>query len=49
MLKDGLESRLKWECNFVLRYNAANLRKNGKEINLDTLYHTENYSRLYLL
>lgn len=46
MLRGGLKGRLKWECNFVPSYNVANLRNNGKEINLDTLYHTENYSKL---
>lgn len=46
MLRDGLKSRLKWECNFVVSYNAANLRNNVKEISFtDTLYHTENYSK----
>ena len=46
MLRGGLKNRLKWECNFVLSYNAAKLRNNGKEMNLDTLYHTENCSKL---
>lgn len=41
VLRNGLKSRLKWECHFVLSYNAANLTNNEKEINLDTLYPTE--------
>lgn len=29
ILRNGLKTRLEWECNFVLNQNAANLRNNG--------------------
>ena len=46
MLRYGLKTRVKWECNFVLSYSEENFRNNRKEIHLYMLYHIEKCSKL---
>lgn len=47
MLREGLKSWLEGKYNFMLSHSALDLRKNGKEINLDH-YRYVIYTYLYL-